>query len=130
MEVFFKENYPHLSISFEDKGVDSRHFWFDIIISSWNKTKIRFTYDNSGQYFGVCHIDLNNKVDDYITEALKDKFKYGKSSQWWPWYGMLNTQIPNSDKLEMWNSIDYGEFTRFVELWFVEVIECTKDLEM
>ena len=85
MEVFFKKNYPHLSISFKDKGVDSRHFWFDIFISKWNKTKIRFTYDSSGQYFGVSHKDLNNKVDNRVSETLRDKFKYGKTTQWWPW---------------------------------------------
>jgi len=100
MELFFNEKYPDLSIRFEDKGVDSRHFWFDIIIKSWSKTKIRFTYDNSGQYFGVCYRDLNNKVDNRVIENLRAFFKYGKSSQWWPWYGMLSTQISNSDKLD------------------------------
>ena len=130
MKDFFENNYPKLAISFADKGNDTRHFWFDIIISKWKKTKICFTYNSSGQYFGVCHIDLNNKVESNVAKVLKERFPYGKTTVWWPWYGMLHTQIPNSDKVEIWNSIYCGELTLYVKLWFAEVVNCTKDLDM
>lgn len=129
VNVFFKEKYSDLSIEFRDMGNDTHSFWFDVIIKSWEKTKIRFTSDNSGQYFGICYLNPDEKIDNSVSEMLKLKFRYGKTSHWWPWYGMLKKKLHNSDSLEIWNSVENGEFKRFFEEWFEDVMDVSKNLK-
>ena len=131
LEVFLKEQYTDIDFTITDKGNDILHFWFDILISKWNKTKIRFTYDGSGSYYGVCHKDINQaKVDTVVIEKLKESFPGGKSTIWWPWYQMLKLKFVASDSTDIWMSVSEETLYNSVKEWLVNILERTEFLDM
>ena len=131
LEVFLKEQYTDIDFTITDKGNDTLHFWFDILISKWNKTKIRFTYDGSGSYYGVCHKDINQaKVDTVVIEKLKESFPGGKSTIWWPWYQMLKLKFVASDSTDIWMSVSEETLYNSVKEWLVNILERTEFLDM
>ena len=131
LEVFLNEQYTDIDFSFTAKGNDTIHFWFDILISKWNKTKISFTYDGSGTYYGVCHKDINiATVDNVVISKLNECFPGGKHTTWWPWYKMLNSITSASDSSDIWVFINNNNLFNNLKDWLVKVIEETKSLEM
>ena len=131
LNEFLQTNYPEYEFEFAGKGNNTQNFWFDIHVNEWQKTKIRFTSENSiGQYYGICHKDINNKVDDQVVNGLKEKFNYGYSSVWWPWYNKLKKKIESSDSENIWKDVDNGRLLVFAEEWIGDVIRITKELGM
>ena len=131
LEVFLKEQYPDSDFEFQDIGNDTLHFWFDIIISKWEKTKIRFTYDGSGSYYGICHKDINQaKVDATVIDYIKEILPGGKTTTWWPWYQMLKYKFATSDSPDIWISVSEDSVYNSVKEWLVKVFAATDSLDL
>jgi len=129
LEECLKEH--KIEFKFEEKGNDAIHFWFDIQIIKWEKTKIRFTYDSSGSHYGICHKDINiAKVDDGVIERIKASFPTGKSATWWPWYKMLKSITDSSDSPNIWLTVNDGSLVNIIKEWLVKVMQETESLEM
>jgi len=131
LNEFLQTNYPEYEFELAGKGNNTQNFWFDIFVNEWQKTKIRFTCEGGlGQYYGICHKDVNNRVDSYVVQGLKEKFINGYSSAWWPWYNTLKKKIESSDSENIWRDVDNGKLLKLAEDWISDVIKITKDFEM
>ena len=131
LSEFLQTNYPEYEFEIAGKGNNTQNFWFDIFVNEWQKTKIRFTCEGGlGQYYGICHKDIDNRVDDYVIKGLKEKFVYGYASAWWPWYNTLKKKIESSDSENIWKDVDNGRLLKLAEDWIGDVIRITKDFEM
>ena len=131
LEMFLKEQYPDNDFEFKDIGNDTLHFWFDIIISKWEKTKIRFTYDGSGSYYGICHKDINQaKVDVAVINHIKENLPGVKTTTWWPWYQMLKYKFATSDSPDIWISVSEDSVYNSVKEWLVKVFAATDSLDL
>lgn len=129
LEECLKEH--KIEFKFEEKGNDAIHFWFDIQIKKWEKTKIRFTYDSGGSYFGICHKDINlSRVDDNVIETINKQISGGKSANCWLWQKKLKDITKDSDSTSIWLFVENGSLFKYVKGWLKEVIEKTKSLEM
>ena len=116
---------------FEDQGNDTIHFWLDIQITNWHRTRIRFTYDSGGSYFGICHKDINlSRVDDNVIETINKQISGGKSANCWLWQKKLKDITKDSDSTSIWLFVENGSLFKYVKGWLKEVIEKTKSLEM
>lgn len=132
LEAFLKEKYPDYDFKFKDIGNDALHFWFDILVSKWSKTKIRFTYDSSGSYYGICHKDINlARVDNAVIDNIKENLPGGKTTTWWPWYQMLKHKTTDCDSVGIWVSISKNTiFYNSVKEWLENVLKITDSLDM
>lgn len=131
LEAFLKEQYPDYDFEFKDIGNDTLHFWFDILVSKWSKTKIRFTYDSSGSYYGICHKDINQaKVDVTVVNKIKENLPGGKTTTWWPWYQMLKYKYATSDSPDIWISVSEDSVYNSMKEWLVKVFVATDSLDM